>query len=823
MNPLDTRATSTRLASYAVRPRPALEKRAEAIIRHHDLYILAPAGYGKTGLLARMASKHNNAYLWTGLSGEFSADVARDASILIADIAPEVDRKSLTRLRHWLENPERIVPALLSARADPGLGLARLVSNRRGDIWRADDILCSLDDLRTVVLTDDRTDADASQLNELHKRCDGWIAGAVLLKSEHHTAHLSQALPQSIREFYGDLLRTADLPIDCDLLSLSALPDQISPRLFQHITGSGNFFALIEHGIDLQPVPNAPGWWRYGRLLSAYLRERAMALGQTVLSPAHRKISDWQLDEGAMTEAALHALQSGDSALAMNVVDQAARRFIALGQITHARSWLTQLEPDGREAYPRIWLHLVTALIVSGEFDAADGELEELEAFIERTHAHHDGENWYDEIVLHVQFNRHMLAYMHPERQCDLAALDALVRTPRSHDFAVRGESLFLKGLALLHEGDAGGYKLLETSLKALPGTQSWYAYATTQRHLALRDLEAGEFAVCRQRCELATAQIIESTCFAPPCLAPIALVLAELSLVEGDIETAQRILSNENAPLQVLASKDLLAEWDRLIGEIHAHTGAGNDAAHMFRQALSHNTSRLGFATRRKAETALVRHLCTAQRPADAKDWLGKRYGLICPPSTPHTPLQREILEDVLRSAMIMSACGENERARRQFLQSLTFVERKGETVEALRISRYIMECRFGEKAKSGDQRQVREWISRVKQAAAHGLISEAQHGRFGHFYDNEAAPTRAGATLRIPQRDNTICVQLTPKEQETLEYISIGYTNRQIADQTMTSLTTVKWHVRNILGKLEAQNRSAAINKARLLGLIA
>ena len=814
--------TATRLASYAPRPRPALEKRAESVLRERDLYIMAPAGYGKTGLLARVAARYNNAYLWTGRNGEFDADALRDTDILIADIPPETGRKALQGLRRWLENPERTSPALLAVRADPGLGLARLVSNKRGDIWRTGDMLCSLEDLRTVVLPDDRACADASQLNELHKRCDGWIAGAVLLKSEPHSASLPQALTQSIREFYGDLLRTADLPIDTTLLSLSALPDQINPRLFQHITGSSDFFALIESGVDLQPVANAPGWWRYGRLLSAYLRERAMALGQAVLSATHRKISHWQLEEGAMTEAALHALQSGDRGLAMNMVDQTARRFIALGQITHARSWLTQLEPEGREAYPRIWLHLVTALIVSGKFDGADTELGELEGFVDRIRSRHEGEDWYDEIVLHTQFNRHMLAFMHPDRRCDLAALDALVNTPRSRDFAVRGEALFLMGLAQIHEGDKDGYASLEASLKALPATQSWYAYATTQRHLALRELGTGAFDTCRQRCEHAMAQIIESTCFAPPCLAPIALVLAELSLIEGDIEAAQRILSNEGTPLQVLANEDLLAEWDRLTGELHAHAGADQDALHMFRQTFTHTTSRLGYVTRRKAETSLVRTLCQMGRAAEAKARLGKRYGLACPSSTPQTPLQRETLEDVVRSGIIMLANGEAGRARRQLLQALALVERREETVEALGISRHIMECRFGEETGAAEQRLVRDWVGRVKQAGAPGLISEAQYGAFGHLYNDETVPARSAAALRVAPPDNSAPVQLTPREQETLEYIAIGYTNRQIADQTMTSLTTVKWHVRNILGKLEAQNRSAAINKARLLGLI-
>ena len=815
-------AAAGRLASYALRPRPTLEQRARAILETRDLYILAPAGYGKTGLLARMASAQSGVHVWNSQSESFTTDRIAAASLLIADIAPDADRKSLAQLRNWLEQPGRTTPVLLAARADPGLNLARLVANKRGEIWRTGEILCSLEDLRTVVLPEAQQGVDANRLNELHRRCDGWMAGAVLLNSERYGTSLPQSLPQSVREYYGDILYTANLPIDRDLLSLSALPDQISPKLFQHITGSSDFFALIEQGIDLQPVLNAPGWWRFGRLFSVYLRERALALGQSVLSSAHRRISDWHLNEGAMTEAALHALQSGDQALAMNVVDKAARRFIALGQITHARSWLTQLEPYGRETYPRIWLHLITAHIVSGEFDTAETELGELDAFLTRARTRHEGEDWFDEIVLHARFNRHMLAHMHPERCCDLADLDALLRAPRSGDFAVLGEALFLMGVARLHIGDDSGYDALEASLKALPDTQSWYAYAVAQRHLALRDLERGRFDACRQRCEHGTAQIVESTCFAPPCLAPITLVLGELALIEGNIETAQRILSNESMPLQILANEDLLAECDRLTGDLHLLAGAPADATHMLRQALSRRTSTLGLGTRRKAETALIRTLCQMHQCTEARQMLGERYGLAGPAGTPQTPQQRETVENVVRSAILMSASGEPKRARGQFSRVLPLLERREEVIEGLRLSRDLMECAFEDDTGQSRKRSIRDWTNQVEQAGAAGLLREARVGPFGHLYADGPETSPITSALHIVQSGHAVPVQMTPKEQETLEYMAIGYTNRQIADQTMTSLTTVKWHVRNILAKLEAQNRAAAINTARRLGLL-
>lgn len=51
-----------------------------------------------------------------------------------------------------------------------------------------------------------------------------------------------------------------------------------------------------------------------------------------------------------------------------------------------------------------------------------------------------------------------------------------------------------------------------------------------------------------------------------------------------------------------------------------------------------------------------------------------------------------------------------------------------------------------------------------------------------------------------------------LTPREVEVLNLIAMGITDKEIANQLMISLHTVKSHVRNILGKLKAINRHHA-----------
>jgi DNA-binding CsgD family transcriptional regulator len=61
-----------------------------------------------------------------------------------------------------------------------------------------------------------------------------------------------------------------------------------------------------------------------------------------------------------------------------------------------------------------------------------------------------------------------------------------------------------------------------------------------------------------------------------------------------------------------------------------------------------------------------------------------------------------------------------------------------------------------------------------------------------------------------------------LTPREREVLGQIAEGKTNAQIAEQLVIAQNTVASHVKHILEKLEAANRTEAVRIATRLGLL-
>jgi NarL family two-component system response regulator LiaR len=60
-----------------------------------------------------------------------------------------------------------------------------------------------------------------------------------------------------------------------------------------------------------------------------------------------------------------------------------------------------------------------------------------------------------------------------------------------------------------------------------------------------------------------------------------------------------------------------------------------------------------------------------------------------------------------------------------------------------------------------------------------------------------------------------------LTPRELDVLRCLAQGMSNQEIADTLSIGLTTVRSHVRNILGKLQLANRTQAALYARDIGL--
>lgn len=91
------------------------------------------------------------------------------------------------------------------------------------------------------------------------------------------------------------------------------------------------------------------------------------------------------------------------------------------------------------------------------------------------------------------------------------------------------------------------------------------------------------------------------------------------------------------------------------------------------------------------------------------------------------------------------------------------------------------------------------RKWTHRVPAATAHPPVTPAR-----------------------PKEEVLEKLGITPREFEVLELMAQGLSNQEIADRLFVSLNTVKTHTSNVFAKLDAQRRTQAIQKAKMLGLL-
>jgi two-component system, NarL family, response regulator LiaR len=81
---------------------------------------------------------------------------------------------------------------------------------------------------------------------------------------------------------------------------------------------------------------------------------------------------------------------------------------------------------------------------------------------------------------------------------------------------------------------------------------------------------------------------------------------------------------------------------------------------------------------------------------------------------------------------------------------------------------------------------------------------------------------PPAVAAALNAGERDTLLRNELTPREMALLELMARGMDNRAIATAMAITVPTVKFHVTNIMSKLHAANRTAAVLAALRLRLV-
>ena len=86
----------------------------------------------------------------------------------------------------------------------------------------------------------------------------------------------------------------------------------------------------------------------------------------------------------------------------------------------------------------------------------------------------------------------------------------------------------------------------------------------------------------------------------------------------------------------------------------------------------------------------------------------------------------------------------------------------------------------------------------------------------------DQELVVRSFGFASQIPCQEKPPLGRISLRERDVLQLLAQGQTNREIAENLMLSVSTVKIHVEHILAKLGVSHRTQAAVRAIELGLL-
>ncbi len=88
--------------------------------------------------------------------------------------------------------------------------------------------------------------------------------------------------------------------------------------------------------------------------------------------------------------------------------------------------------------------------------------------------------------------------------------------------------------------------------------------------------------------------------------------------------------------------------------------------------------------------------------------------------------------------------------------------------------------------------------------------------------YLDRVLSAFPARASNRDQKPEYSLPEPLTEREMDVLRLMASGLSNKELAERLVLSEGTIKTHIHNLMGKLDAQSRTQAIARARELSIL-
>jgi LuxR family maltose regulon positive regulatory protein len=911
---LTTRLQIPRLPVQHV-PRPHLIPALEQSAQRRLTLVSAPAGCGKTTLLAEWAhtaifptawlsleATDNDparflAYLtatlvrlneqiavseqaipssWeealTDLLNDLAQHLHQDAIVILDDYHLITSENIHAMLLFLLDHLPPQVHLIIGTRADPPWPLARLrARNQLGEL-HADELRFASAEVETFAHTMGLTlSHEATDL--LQQRTEGWIAGvqllALALRGQGDATAFLRAFRGTHRfllDYVSEEVLAQQTPEMQRFLLRTCILDRLCGPLCDRVTGeTGGQARLAElrhENLFVSALDETEIWYRYHALFTEALRTHLDRREPDLAPELYRRASLWYEHQHMLIEACDYAFRANDlpraavllANLFPSLLEQGKIEYIQQhGGIEQLKRWLDQLPPELIAASPQ--LNIVSFWIQPSQ-DQSSEQTEKTIALLEQQLQGHSQEE-----------------ASQVELQSEIARYRAQVASFH-HDLP--------QAIALLRES----LQMLSTRESTLSRLVSLRAYMSL-------------YTIYREQGDLLAAEQTLLAFAAPSSpttplfsLSHIAVwLLTDLYEAQGHLRK-KHSLFEEKFPLR---SQEEIPELFLALLQISKATLCYElnrlpEAANLIQQALM-VTQRLKipfFSTlclwvHARIESAQGRHGATEaflrQQQQSAIDThvhatpeqmsgylaaLSARLALISGDEEealrweyrcgirfddlPAIPLENRAVFTYLTLARLLIARGRSQRTSVALSQALTLLEGLHDLFAREHFSGWLMEAQM-----LTALTQLAQGKIKLALATLGPVLTQAEPEGYLRLFADEGLPmasllaqispwtsaspaylqeiqaallvatnTLLPAPSQAEIHQMALPESLSVREQEVLALLNEGYANQQIADHLVISLNTAKRHVKHILAKLAATNRTRAVTRARELHLL-
>ena len=389
------------------------------------ILLSAPAGFGKTTLLANWLRKVSLPSAWLSLDEEDN-DFARFLTYLVTALQkldPSLDNTVLDLLQspqpglhsaaltallnqiegiktdsililddfHFITEPDihqavdyliNYLPInlhlIIGTRADPPLALSRL--RARGELLeiRMQALRFTEEEALRYFSTNDLINLSDQSISLLNIRTEGWVSGLQMAglslqgndNAEDFVKSFSGTHKYILDYLLEEVLKGQSSEVQQFLLFTSIF-DRLSGLLCNEVLERNDSAEILDHleknNLFLIPLDDERIWYRYHQLFKDLLLNRLYVEFAELIPGLFYQASVWHEQNGWNSLAIDYALEAGDFERAADLISQEGENILMRSEVRVYQDWITKLPAEFWQDVPELVLLEVWARILSGK------------------------------------------------------------------------------------------------------------------------------------------------------------------------------------------------------------------------------------------------------------------------------------------------------------------------------------------------------------------------------------------------------------------------------------------------------------------------